>query len=102
MTHDPKQQGSSGTAALGIGAVALMVLCCAAPALLFGGGLAAFGGYISSTAVVIAGLVVVGVALAVFLRRHTGSTDQSCCLPDRNDDVGSNRSTQHSPESDQH
>ncbi len=102
MTQKSKQQGSPGTTALGVGAVALMVLCCVGPALLVGGGLAALGGFLSNPAVVIAGLVLLGAALIVFVRRHRGSLDQSCCPPDRNQDVDPTRITQHPPEADQH
>jgi hypothetical protein len=81
MPPEMNQQGSRRTTALGVGAIAAMVLCCVGPILLA-------GGFLSSPLVVMSGLGLVGAALAVFLRRHTRSTDQSCCPPGLDQGVG--------------
>jgi hypothetical protein len=88
MPPEVNQQGSRRTTALGVGAIAAMVLCCVGPILLAGGALAAAGGFLSSPLVVMSGLGLVGAALAVFLRRHTRSTDQTCCPPGLDQDGG--------------
>lgn len=88
MTTEPRTGGSGGTTALGVGAVAAMLLCCLGPALLVGGGLAAaggtlaaIGGFLSSPITVVSGLVLAGVGLIALLRRRGSSRDDSCCLP---------------------
>jgi hypothetical protein len=105
MTTEPTKQGSRGTAVMTVGAVAAMVLCCVGPLLLAGGALAAVSGFLSSPLVVVSGLGLVGVALVLFLRRRTGSSDQSCCPPglDQSPDTFDAAPTPgHTPEVDRH
>jgi hypothetical protein len=80
MTKTSRQSTGGSGAALGVGAVLLLVLCCAGPALIAGGALAAGGRLLSSPVVTVAGLAVAvgGVALVLF-RRARGKGD--CCEP---------------------
>jgi mercuric ion transport protein len=66
-------------AALGIGAVVAMVLCCAGPALLAAGALGAVGAWFGNPLVIAAGA---GVVLAVVLGgRRRRSAGGGCCPP---------------------
>lgn len=89
MTKKTPTQGSGASTALGIGAVAAMALCCLAPVLLVGGGLAALGGglaaaggLLSSPLTLATGLVLAGVGLLTLLRRHRARREDSCCVPE--------------------
>jgi mercuric ion transport protein len=67
-------------AALGIGTAALMIACCAGPAVVAEGALAAGGHFFRSPLVLIAGLVLAGAGAALALTRsHRGNSD--CCPP---------------------
>jgi len=79
----PGPAGPAGhKAAFGIGAAALMIVCCAGPALVVGGALATVGQLFASPVFVAAVLVVVIAGLALVLgRRHRGNRE--CCPPAR-------------------
>lgn len=94
MSKKTQTQGSGATAALGVGAVAVMLVCCAGPALLVGGGLAALGGalaavggFLSSPLTIVTGLVIAGVGLLALLRRRHTVREGSCPRPDGSDSI---------------
>lgn len=66
-------------AALGVGAVFAMVLCCAGPLLLAGGAIGAIGGFLTSPVVIVLGVVLIVCALVAATRRTR--TEEDCCAP---------------------
>lgn len=76
--RDPDHSGPS-MAVAGVGAALLMIVCCAAPALIAAGALAGLGAWISSPWVISAAalLAVVAVTLVVRRRKHRAA----CCPP---------------------
>jgi hypothetical protein len=67
-------------AGLGFGAVALMVLCCAGPALLAAGALGSLGAFLGKPLVILAGSVVAAAAVIGVGRRQC--TGAACCPPE--------------------
>jgi mercuric ion transport protein len=64
----------------GIGAAVLVVVCCAAPALLAAGALGVLGGALRSPWVIVAAVVLAVGALTRLLRRRSAGRD-ACCPP---------------------
>lgn len=73
-------KASKSDAALGVGAVAAMVLCCAGPLLIAGGALGAIGGFFSNPLVIAVGVALIGVALVAAVKR-SGRGGDDCCDP---------------------
>lgn len=77
----------AGAAGLGIGAVMLMVLCCAGPALLAGGVLTAVGTWLTNPWVIAAGAVIALSAVALAVHHRRAQTPCNVTDPcDRRDD----------------
>lgn len=68
-------------AALGVGVVALMALCCGGPALIAAGALGAVGGFVANPFVILAAIVVAFVAVTGVLRRARRAGGADCCPP---------------------
>ncbi|MBT2419383.1 hypothetical protein J7F01_32945 [Streptomyces sp. ISL-22] len=77
--RDPDRSGS-GMAVAGIGAALLMIVCCAAPALIAAGAVAGIGAWISSPWVIAAAVLLAAAAVTVIVRRRTRG--DSCCPPE--------------------
>lgn len=79
-TNPPRQPGHGGPLAIA-GAVLLMVLCCAGPALLAGGAISLLGAVLLSRWVIGAGaLITVAAAAHIVARRAgTGTRGDDCC-----------------------
>ncbi|GAB2882993.1 hypothetical protein GCM10027074_59330 [Streptomyces deserti] len=77
--RDPDRSGPH-MAVAGIGAALLMIVCCAAPALIAAGALAGIGAWISSPWVIAAAIVLAAAAVTVIVRRLTRGGD--CCPPE--------------------
>lgn len=76
----PRKPRSGSGAALGAGAVLLIVACCAGPALVAGGVLAVVGRVLGGPVVIVAGLAIaVGGVAIVLTRRARGRA--KCCGP---------------------
>lgn len=73
-------KGSKSDAALGVGAVAVMALCCGGPVLIAGGALGAIGGFFSSPLVIAVGVALIAVALVAAAKR-SGRGGDDCCDP---------------------
>lgn len=90
-TADRPTRGAT-QAGLGFGAVALMLLCCAGPALLAAGALGSLGAFLGNRLVILVGSVVAAAAVIGVGRRH--SRGAACRPPEhdgrpRHDDLGS-------------
>lgn len=66
-------------AALGVGAVFAMVLCCAGPVLVAGGAIGAIGGFLASPVVIALGISLIVCALVAAARR--ARTEEDRCAP---------------------
>lgn len=84
------QKDSTGTrdAALGLGAVVLMVVCCAGPALIAAGVLAGIGRFIGSPIVIAGAVVLALVAVTAVVRRRRRD---ECCPPAQQQPTGDAR-----------
>ncbi len=78
-TADRPTRGAA-QAGLGFGAVVLMLLCCAGPALLAAGALGSLGAFLGNPLVILAGSVVAAAAVIGVGRRH--SRGAACCPPE--------------------
>lgn len=65
---------------MGLGAVALMALCCGGPALVATGALAAIARFFTNP--IVAGVAVIAVTLATVAVLRRRSADSSCCTPE--------------------
>jgi hypothetical protein len=77
--RDPDGPSAAGIAAA-TGAVALIVLCCAGPALLTAGTLAGIGAWLANPWMIAAALVALAAITVVAARRRRSARD-ACCPP---------------------
>jgi len=85
MNGPQKSPGRGGTLAIVAGG-ALLVICCAGPALLAGGAVSALGGALHSPWLVILGVLLVVGAAGFLLQRHRGDrAAENCCTPEHTD-----------------
>ncbi|MGH9176978.1 MAG: hypothetical protein ACRD0N_00285 [Acidimicrobiales bacterium] len=91
-TADRPTRGAA-QAGLGFGAVALMLLCCAGPALLAAGALGSLGAILGNPLVILAGSVVAAAAVIGAGRRH--SRGAACCTSKHDGRPGHDEARQH-------
>lgn len=82
----PRKPRSGSGAGLGVGAVLLIVACCAGPALIGGGALAVVGRVLGRHVVVGAGLVIALGGIAIVLARRARGQANCCDAPPKTGD----------------
>lgn len=92
--RDKETSGSSMAA--GIGAVLLMIACCAVPLLVVGGALAGIGGLLGNPWLIAAAVVLVAAAIAVVVHCRRSGRDV-CCLPTGSTKNAAERESPHAP-----